>query len=75
MLWAGAEREASGGEAFELDKGKGEDIPGKGNGRRKRRKRDFSGPLRDALWESGDRDSGITLFTSGNGEALLYVNL
>ena len=75
MLWAGAEREASGGEEFELDKWKGETIPGRGNGKRERRKQDFSGPLRDALWESGDRDSGITLLTPGSREALLYVNL
>lgn len=49
MLWAGAVREASGGEGLELDKWKGEVTPSRGGSRSNRRKQDFSGPPRDTL--------------------------
>lgn len=79
MSWAGAVREASGGEELELDKWTREAIPGPGHGRSTGRKQDFSGPLRGTLRRPGGRymynTGGFTLCTSENREALLLVNL
>lgn len=75
MPWAGAIREASGGEELELDKWTREAIPGPGHSRSTGRKQDFLGPLRGTLRRPGYRNSGFTLCTSGNREALLLVNL
>lgn len=66
MLWAGAVREASGGEELELDKRKGEAITGRRKSRSKGREEDFSGTVRDTLQSPGNMGSGIKLHIPGN---------